>query len=336
MKKLYSLLATLAFTALLAPAAKCQVDPHTSQYYMYPLYLNPAMAGLINGDYRVAATYRNQWASITDAFSTTGLTADINTDKNMNFGVNILNQSAGDAGYNYLTGYASLAYTGLRFGKGEYQRISLGMQVGFINRRVNASKFKFGDQWNPITGYNPGNATGDVLKTSNVSSFDAGAGAFYYDATPDKKVNFYGGVAVFHLTKPKDPFLVSGDGAVIPMRYSVHAGANVKLSSSVSMVPNVLYMKQGTAEEKMAGAYFQLKASDQVDVLAGANYRFDDAVTPFAGITYNGLTLGLSYDANTSKLGNQVKNANSFEFTLSFIKKNPAKVEKGYLQCGRL
>lgn len=323
-------------TFILAPGASCQVDPHNSQYYMYPMYLNPAMAGLIDGDYRIAATYRNQWGTITDAFSTTGLSADINTKHDMNFGVNVLNQSAGDAGYNYLTGYVSMAYTGVRFGPGEYHRISLGLQAGFISRSVNASRFKFGDQWNPITGYNSSNTTQDVLKTTNAAGFDAGAGAFYYDATPGKKANFYGGIAVFHLTKPKDPFLASGDGAVIPMRYSVHAGVHLTLSSTVSFVPNILYMKQGTAEEKMGGAYLQLKASEEVDVLAGANYRHDDAVAPFAGITYNGFTLGLSYDANTSKLGKQIKNANSFEFTMSFIKKNAAKAAKGYLECGRL
>lgn len=336
MKRIYSLLIVLLIAGTWAPQAYSQVDPHTSQYYMYPLYLNPAMAGLIEGDYRIAATYRNQWAGISNPFSTTGITADMNTNKNMNFGVNILNQSAGDGGYNYLTGYLSLAYTGLRFGEGGYQRVTLGLQAGMINRRVNASKFQFGDQWNPITGYNPANPTGDILKTNNVSSFDAGAGAFYYDGRPGKKANFYAGVAAFHLTKPKDPFLESNTGAIIPVRISAHAGVHLALSPTVSFVPNILYMQQGNAQEKMAGAYFQLKASDQVDVLAGANVRFEDAISPFAGFTYNGFTLGLSYDANTSKLGKQVSNANSFELTLSFTKKNPAKADMGYLKCSRL
>ncbi len=336
MKKITGSFVLLFAAIFFTQRASAQVDPHTSQYYMYPLYLNPAMAGLVDGDYRVAATYRNQWATISNAFSTTGITADINTSNNINFGLNILNQSAGDAGYNYLTGYLSVNYTGLRFGKGEYQRITLGLQAGMINRRVNAAKFQFGDQWNPITGYNPANATSDVLKTNNVSSFDAGAGAFYYDANPDKKANFYLGAAVFHLTKPSDPFLTKGEGAVIPVRYSVHAGVHLTLSQTVSFVPNVLYMRQGNAEEKMAGGYVQLKATENVDVLVGGNYRFDDAVSPFAGLTYNGFTLGLSYDANVSKLGKMVNNANSFELTMSFTKKNAAKAEKGYLKCSRL
>ena len=53
--------------------AKAQVDPHFSQYYMHPLWLNPALTGAINGDYRVGVINRNQWSSITNAFSTIGL-----------------------------------------------------------------------------------------------------------------------------------------------------------------------------------------------------------------------------------------------------------------------
>lgn len=337
MKKLVPYIVLIIFAASLNPLrVKAQVDPHTSQYYMYPLYLNPAMAGLIDGDYRVAATWRNQWNTISNPFSTTGLTADLNTRHNMNFGLNIMNQSAGDAGYNYLNGYFTASYTGLRFGKGEYQRISIGLQAGFINRRVDAAKFRFGDQWNPITGYNASNATADVLKTTSASTFDAGAGVFYYDADPEKPANFYGGLALFHLTKPSDPFLSTVKDAAIPVRLSAHAGVRLALSETVTMVPNFLYMQQGNAKEKMAGLYFQLKASDNVDVLAGANYRIDDALSPFAGISYNNLTLGLSYDANTSKLGNMVRNANSYECTLSFTRKNEKKQSPGYLKCSRL
>src|SRR5688572_28076914 len=95
--------------------AHAQVDPHFSQYYMHPHYLNPATTGIMEGDQRVSSVFRSQWADITNPFSTKGLTADLTTNSNMNFGVNILNQTAGDAGYSYTNGYFSLAYTGLKF-----------------------------------------------------------------------------------------------------------------------------------------------------------------------------------------------------------------------------
>ena len=36
-------------------------DIHFSQYYNMPLTTNPAMTGLVNGEFRVQGIYRNQW-----------------------------------------------------------------------------------------------------------------------------------------------------------------------------------------------------------------------------------------------------------------------------------
>ena len=36
-------------------------------------------------------------------------------------------------------------------------RMVFAMQAGLINRRVDQTKFKWGEQWNPITGYNASN-----------------------------------------------------------------------------------------------------------------------------------------------------------------------------------
>ena len=43
---------------------KAQVDPHFSQYYVYPAWLNPALTGAFDGDYRIAGIYRSQWGNI--------------------------------------------------------------------------------------------------------------------------------------------------------------------------------------------------------------------------------------------------------------------------------
>src|SRR6187402_2597459 len=97
-----------------------QSDPHFTQYYVYPSWLNPALTGAFDGAYRVSGIYRTQWGNISSPYSTAGISADFTTNKDMNFGVAILNQTAGDGGYKYTTGYVNLAYTGVRFGKMEY------------------------------------------------------------------------------------------------------------------------------------------------------------------------------------------------------------------------
>lgn len=314
--------------------ADAQVDPHFSQFYAYPLWLNPGMAGMMDGDYRFTGVYRNQWSSVMTPYNTAGFSADVNTGKNLNLGANFMSQTAGDAGYKYLNAYATIAYSGIRFGQDNNQQITIGLQAGLLSRRFDPAKFQFGDQWNPITGYNPGATTADIITKTSSSVLDMGAGISYADASPDKKVNFFGGVGAFHLTKPEDPFVSSGTNAVLPVRYTIHAGARLNLTETVSITPNLLYMKQGTASEKMAGLFAQLRANDFTDLLFGVNYRLDDAVSPYVGVAFHDFVLGVSYDVNTSDLGKAVNGTNSLELSFTYIGRKSGKPLR-YLSCPR-
>ncbi len=334
MKKIITLTCFAIMGFGIVETAKAQ-DPHFTQYYVYPTWTNPALTGAFDGEYRVAGIYRTQWGNISTPYMTQGASAELKTSKNINFAVSLLNQTAGDGGYRYTTAYGNFAFTGLRFGAAEQHRVVFGMQGGIIQRRFDASKLTFGDQWNPITGFNPGTTSADQLRSNTNSSFDAGAGILYFDASPGKKANFYGGYAASHLTKPTDVF--SGNGkAQLPMRHTVHAGTRIKVNSQFSLTPNALYLKQGSATETMLGLYGSVKAGPETDFLIGANYRFDDAVTPFAGFTHKGFVLGLSYDVNTSDLGKFVKGSNSFEISLSFIGKKSVKTPELEFVCPRL
>lgn len=315
--------------------AGAQVDPHFSQYYVYPSWLNPALTGAFDGSYRVAAIYRSQWGSIISPFSTPGIAADFNTGKGMNFGASVLNQKAGDGGYNYMTAYASAAFTGVRFGTDGNQHVLFGMQAGFINRRFDRSKLTFGDQWNPITGYNPSNQSLDVLTKPTATSFDAGAGVMYYDGRPNRKSNFYAGFSASHITRPKDLFSASGNDK-LPVRYTFHAGIKIDAGNGLSITPNALYLRQGNAQETMLGAYAQLRAASDLDLLVGANYRFEDAIAPYFGFNYKNFTLGVSYDINTSDLGKVVNGANSFEISLTLVGKKKANMPEENFFCPRL
>jgi type IX secretion system PorP/SprF family membrane protein len=312
-----------------------QVDPHFSQYYVYPSWLNPALTGAFDGNYRVAGIYRNQWNSIVSPYSTPGISADFNTGKNLGLGASVLNQKAGDGGYNYLTGYISAAFTGVRFGKAGNQHLLFGMQAGLINRRFNRDKLKFGDQWNPITGYNPGVPSADVLSKTSATSFDAGAGFLYYDGTPGRKTNVFAGFAASHLTRPEDPFSV-GAKEKLPIRYTAHAGVRIQAGDNFTITPNALYLRQGNAEEKMLGAFGQFKATPEFDFLIGGNFRFDDAISPYVGFYYKSVTLGLSYDVNVSDLGQLTGKANTFEVSFTLIGKKKVKMQEENFICPRL
>jgi len=246
-----------------------------------------------------------------------------------------LNQAAGTGGYNYTTAYGNIAYTGVKFGPGLSKRIVFGIQAGIVQRRFDRSKMSFGDQWNPVLGYNPGTPSAEVLSRTSATAFDAGAGVMFFDAQPGKKANIFAGFSVSHITKPEDKFSATGT-AKIPMRYTGHAGIRLAFSPVFSLTPNLLYLRQGSATEKMVGAYASYKAAGDLDLHLGANYRFEDAFSPFLGFTYKGLLIGASYDINTSDLGKMANGSNSFEISLSFIGRKSTKTPEIDFVCPRL
>ena len=315
-----------------------QTDPHFTQNYTFPMYVNPAMTGGSDGDYRVSSIYRSQWGSITTPYRTVGVSFDTRTNRNLAIGVNLMNQSAGDAGFNYLNAYASVAYTGVRFGKNNNHRLSLALQAGMISRRVDPTRFRWGDQWNPITGYNAGNASSETFAATSASTLDIGAGALYYDASPDKKANLFAGFSVFHINRPKDPIITTASTALntIPLRYAAHAGMSFNLSQRTSIVPHALFMQQGTAREMMLGTYVQLNVNEYTDFMFGGYYRFNDAVAPFVGIDWKNFIMGLSYDVNVSRLGTFTRNVNAFELSLTYVKRNGSRSIFDFIRCPRL
>jgi len=56
------LLCIVLLFAFAADDSKAQ-DAHFSQFYSAPLLLNPALAGTMDGTFRIASVYRDQWRS---------------------------------------------------------------------------------------------------------------------------------------------------------------------------------------------------------------------------------------------------------------------------------
>jgi len=73
-------------------------DPHYSQFYANPLYLSPSLAGATDGG-RMILNYRNQWPSISTAFSTYSVSIDnFFTQFNSGIGFYLMQDNAGSAG----------------------------------------------------------------------------------------------------------------------------------------------------------------------------------------------------------------------------------------------
>jgi type IX secretion system PorP/SprF family membrane protein len=309
-----------------------QVDPHFSQYYIQPMTMNPAFTGAFDGDYRISGIWRSQYGN---TLVTKGLSAEKTTNKNANLGFNIINQSSNDGAYSFTNGYLTFAYTGVRFGKNADHYLVMAMQVGFISRKFDVNKMQFGSQWVSGVGYDASGNSNETFMKPQVTSFDAGAGIAYYDATPNKTASIFGGVSAYHITQPANPFLSDQEQSKLNIRYSVQAGVRINASDFLSIVPTVIYMKQGDAQERMGGVYFQAYAGENTDVMFGAYYRIQDAITPFAGFYYKGLTLGLSYDVDASAKSAAGSKGNSLEISISYVGKRKTNTGVPRFWCPR-
>ena len=318
-KSIFCLLCLSLFVCLFcSPRADAQVDAHFSQYYAYPLWLNPGLTGVMDGDYRITANYKRQWAAVTSPFTTEALSFDTYPYKHLGLGATILNQSAGDGGYNYINGMFSAAYRAILDEKG-INVLSIGLQAGVMNRRFNPNKLAFGSQYSPILGYNPATPSGEDFDKTSATAFDANFGIVYFNGNPNTRMNPFGGVSVYHLSRPQDPFLTTGSRR-LPMRMNVHGGVRIKLNEQFNLTPQAIYIRQGNAHELTMGAYLQYLLPDYSDFLFGATFRANDAVIPFVGFHLGDYTFGLSYDVNVSELKSASQGRGGIELSLSYIR----------------
>jgi type IX secretion system PorP/SprF family membrane protein len=313
-----------------AISARAQVDPHFSQNFVYPSNVNPALTGAFNGDFRATAIFRNQWANISNGFKTIGISAEAVTNRNLAIGINVFSQGTG-TGYVYQHSYATFAYTGVKFGAQNTKQLTFALQAGYINKRFDRSKFETGEQWNNTTGYNGSASTNELLPSNSSMVFDAAAGILYYDVDADKKLNPFVGISVSHLTTPEETFFSKAEKTKLPMKIAAHASFNYYSTEDLIITPTILFMQQGEAREIMAGLFLTRNISENVALLGGVNYRFQDAFVPAIGIELNAFKLGASYDVSMTDVGNTIYTTNSFELSLSYIFKKK-EVPRG-LRC---
>jgi len=302
----------------LADRSMAQVDPHFSQYYAYPLWLNPALTGVIDGDVRVNANYKNQWPTINNAYQTGALSVDFRPTEKVGIGFNMINQSAGAVGYNYLAAYGSFGYA-IMFDADGYHQLHFGVQAGLINRSFDESKLQLDDQYNPTSGFDPTLPSFENFSSTGATIFDAGAGVYYFNGDPESPANVFGGFSVAHLTQPKDPFATEGINSTLPMRYTLHGGVKINVSEGFDFTPHVIYIRQGDNQIRALGIYSEFKSNEDDAFIIGGMYRYQDAAVVNVGYRLNNMILGLSYDFNTSQLNTATAGQGGIELSLSYV-----------------
>ena len=181
-----------------------------SQFYNAPIYLNPALTGQFEGDFRVNALYRNQWSGLASDFSNFSASADLNLHE-INSGVGVIfNRSSEGTAY-LLKNNVALSYSYII--GGDDFTLSFGLQAGVTNQTLNWNKLVFGDQVDINSGYIPGSISG--AERPNVSS------RFYLDANTGANFvykKFMMGLSAHNINRPDES--ISGFQSKLPVRIS--------------------------------------------------------------------------------------------------------------------
>ncbi len=145
-------------------------------------------------------------------------------------------------------------------------------------------------------------------------------------------LGIYAGAALYHINRPPQKFYSTEH---LNQKFVAITGGRIGLADrNISLVPSLLYLKQGSAQEINTGFMFRytLKESSkytghykEMALSIGGNYRIKDAFIPSVLYEYGNYALGITYDVNVSKLREVSRAKGGIEISLRYINPNPFK-----------
>ncbi len=298
-------------------------DPIFSQSNYVQETLNPGFSGFEdNGRVYAGFLSRLQWPNLDLKLNTqyafVNKSFDYGPRLGYGIGVNAVWQYESFNNYNYYQINFNYA-----------QRINLnggwffrpGVEVGLGNKSNNFRNLTLGDQININTGViNPVSVDPYSYNIHNPFFMDFSTGLVF------EKEEVYGttywfGVSVKHLNRPNISF-VEGEKEPLDIFYSIHGNYRFPFLRDNSIMMTVNYMQQAEYNRLDVGSMVQL-SQFLIGVTAATNPARNDAnshlltsVNAFIGLEYEEFRFGLSYDMNTSRIGNT---NGVYEFSLTYL-----------------
>jgi len=286
-------------------------DPHFSQFYANPLYLNPAMAGT-SGCHRIVSNYRNQWPSIAGSYVTYDLSYDGHFDAIAGgIGAHLLHDRAG-------VGELSSTQLSLMY---SYQlnvssdfAIKAGLQYMGMVKEIDFSKLTFFDMIEPRKGFI--NPTEEPLPESGIFRsgliHDFSAGILAYTS------KFYAGFAVHHINQPEISFF-EDDKSILPSKMTANIGMMLPLDNEREpkhyFSPNVLFLRQGEFMQFFTGFYY-IKDFFIAGLWFRQTSQNTDGFQALIGLKKDPVKIGYSFDLTTSDV--RIGSIGSHEVSLIF------------------
>lgn len=322
--------------ALIMTSSVFAQDAHFTQYFASPLTLNPALTGLVQCDLRVAANYRSQWSSVSNNPYTTAtfsydmatLKGKLNNGDAVGVGIMGLYDRSGIGALTCINVGISAAYH-KALGTEKNHTLSLGIQGVLVQKSIDFNKLTFEDQFSPSSGRpDPDITTSEKISNTDLNYPDFNAGLMY-SGRVSRYATAYAGFSYFHITQPVETFLQSSDsinGHKIHSRYAAYLGGSFDLNENVRLYASGLYQSQAATTEVVLGAAVGFVLNPGYDpefqkstvFYLGGWYRYGDAISPYVGLEWSKMQLGLSYDINVSSFTPATNGNGAYELSLIF------------------
>lgn len=320
-------------------------DQHFSQFFASPLTLNPALTGALEGKYRVSMVYRDQWRNALDnPYQTYSAAADFRYKTSIfkkryrdAFGVGVVFYNDKVNRINFSTNQIMLSSAFHKALNPESnQFLSLGVQIGMVQRNINYDQLTFDDQFNGTDLFS--NPSAEALPENNFAFADFQVG-LHYSYAPRGKTGIFAGLAMHHVLEPEMSFYYRQQpdddkderlSNTLYRKYTATANLIVPAGDRLQWQPRIVAYQQGPHLTLNTGMNFRILANDITGTALhlGAWYRpvlnanddwGTDALVAMIGIEHANFLLGFSYDISPEQLGLNFRSQNTFEISVAYL-----------------
>jgi type IX secretion system PorP/SprF family membrane protein len=300
-------------------------DVHFSQYYNIPQMINPALIGDGQMRSRLILNFRNQSSFTPNPYKTLSFSGETKL-KNESFscGIIFLHDKSGVSDYSTnefcASGVNSIQLT-------KQHSIKFAFQGGWTQYAVDENNLSWNSQFDG-SKINTSIPSGEPIR-KGFGYFDLSTGMVWkYQMTNKNEIKT--GISAFHITHPLYNVFTAKK---LDIRWCIYNEACILIkNTNIRILPSVLFMKQGSANEVDIGTSAKCKIGvnkrytpDKIASYAyfGCYYRSNDAIMLLTGISFQEqMIVSISYDITSSQLSKVQKDSGSIEFSVAYIIQN--------------
>jgi len=315
-KYLRSMMLMISLIAGLCGGAQAQ-DPYFSQFFMNPVYLNPAYSGSMKVP-RAGIQYRDQWPAFGHVYKTYFASFDTYLPR--------ISSGIGFLAYNDVQGKGVYTESSFKISFSKeihlnaewtmYGSISGGMQLNALN----FNRLIFADQLDGLSGLNQPGA--EKVPDNNYRFFpDFGTGLLFYNG------QYFFGFAADHLTQP-DQSLYAGYPDHLPAKYTAHFEVNLPWfvpghwRKYLKINPNFIVQSQGQLQNLTWGLYVN-RLGFSLGVWNRLTTRKSADMILMAGYVGKQLKTAVSFDMNIRGVG--IQSHGAIELSVSYLLRDPGR-----------